>query len=85
MNVEIYGRPACPYCENAKALCAERGLSHVYYDIQADPARYGEFIVRTRGAKTVPQIFIGEVLIGGFTEFNRAVSDGIVEQMLGGA
>lgn len=85
MNVEIYGRPLCPYCERAKALCESRGLGFVYHDIQADPARYGEFIARTKGARTVPQIFIGNTLIGGFTEFNQAVADGAVEQMLGGA
>ena len=78
MNVEIYGKTPCPFCDRAKALCESRGLSFVYYDIQADPQRYGEFIVRSKGARTVPQIFIGETLIGGFTEFNKAISDGIV-------
>ena len=85
MKVEIYGKPGCPYCERATELCERRGYAYAYHDIKADPARYGEFIARTRGAQTVPQIFVAGVLVGGFTEFNKAVSEGAVDQMLGGA
>lgn len=84
MTVEIYGKPGCPYCDRAKELCERREIAYAYYDIQADPVRYGEFIARTKGARTVPQIFVTNTLIGSFTEFNEAVSRGIVEQMLGG-
>ncbi len=85
MSIEIYGQPGCRYCESAKQLCEKYRLPYVYHDISTDEVLKDEFFLRTNGARTVPQIFVADVLVGGFTEFNNAVLNGIVEQMLGGS
>jgi glutaredoxin len=84
MSIEIYGQPNCRFCISAQELCAKTGLAYSYHDISADALRKDEFLARTKGAKTVPQIFVAGTLIGGFTEFNTAVQNGTVQQMLGG-
>lgn len=50
----IYGRPNCPWCDKAKSLLQERGLTFEYHDI------YEEGLVdwiKAQGVKTVPQIY----------------------------
>lgn len=84
MNIEIYGKSNCVFCTRAKRMCDENNLAYVYYNIEEDPARLAEFDTRTLGATTVPQIFIGDTLIGGFNEFAAALKMGQVEQLLGG-
>jgi glutaredoxin 3 len=59
---------ACPYCLRAKALLKQRGVD--YQEIQLsseDDAKWDE-LYKKSGMKTVPQIFKGGDLIGGFTE-----------------
>ncbi|WP_420004584.1 glutaredoxin 3 [Arenibacterium sp. LLYu02] len=63
--VEIYTSPLCGYCHAAKRLLKEKGVSFSEIDVLADPNRKGEMISRANGGRTVPQIFIGDVHVGG--------------------
>ena len=74
MTVEIYTKAFCPYCWRAKQLLESKGVE--YREIPVD---YGgearEMMVhRAKGRTTVPQIFIDEASIGGYTEL-RALAD----------
>lgn len=82
--IEIYGTTTCPWCERAKLLCARLGYAFVYYDIETSPALKDEFVTRTNGARTVPQIFVETRRIGGFIDFQAAVNSGEIQQMIGG-
>ena len=82
--IEIYGQSRCSFCERAKKLCEELDLTYAYYDISEDEFLKENFLERTNGARTVPQIFVAGKLIGGFTEFKKAVDDGIIQEMIGG-
>jgi glutaredoxin len=82
-TVEIYGRPDCPWCDRAKELCRDAGYRFITYDITQE-GQLERFQVRTRGARTVPQVFLGELLVGGFEGFKAAHDRGIVQQFLGG-
>ena len=31
--IEIYGKDNCPYCDMAKALCEQKKLDYVYYQL----------------------------------------------------
>ena len=64
-TVEIYTSPLCGYCHAAKRLLKEKGVSFSEIDVLADPNRKGEMISRANGGRTVPQIFIGDVHVGG--------------------
>ncbi|QFU01754.1 Glutaredoxin-1 [Halomonas sp. THAF5a] len=81
MFVVIFGRPACPFCVRAKSL-AERLESagaiegHRYVDIQVEGITKAD-LEKTIGqpVHTVPQIFVDQTPIGGFTEFDQYVRD----------
>ena len=81
MFVVIFGRPGCPFCVRAQAL-AERLESagaiqgHRYVDIQAEGITKAD-MEKTIGkpVTTVPQIFIDQSHVGGFTEFDQYVRD----------
>ncbi|MBI1220389.1 MAG: glutaredoxin 3 [Rhodobacteraceae bacterium] len=63
--VEIYTKPGCGFCHAAKRLLREKGVAFTEYDLIRSPNLRPEMIERAKGRRTVPQIFVGEVHIGG--------------------
>ena len=69
-KVTIYGKPLCPYCDQAVALCEQRGFAFEYIDIQERGMSIAELLeIVGKPVRTVPQIFVGEQHIGGLTDF----------------
>lgn len=62
--IEIWGKPACPQCEQAKRLCETRGLAYVYKQLDVDFTRE-EVLEEFPGARTFPQIKVAGTKIGG--------------------
>jgi glutaredoxin 3 len=72
MKVEIYSKPQCPYCVQAKALAEREGYELTYKMLDEDFNR--ETLMETfPGARTFPQIIVDGEKIGGFTEFKALV------------
>ncbi len=72
MKVEIYSKPQCPYCVQAKALAEREGHELTYKMLDEDFDR--ETLMETfPGARTFPQIIVDGEKIGGFTEFKALV------------
>lgn len=67
-KIEIYSTAVCPYCVAAKNFLAERGQRWEEYRVDRDPARRDEMLVRSNQRRTVPQIFIDGVHVGGFDD-----------------
>lgn len=68
--VTIYGKPACPYCDRAVALCEQRGFAFTYIDILAAGMGIADLHAKVgQPVRTVPQIFVGSQHIGGYTDF----------------
>ena len=63
--IEIYTKPTCPYCINAKALLKDKGVTFTEYDISENPELRTKMITHALGRTTVPQIFINNQHIGG--------------------
>ncbi len=63
--IEIYTKPTCPYCINAKALLSTKDVTFTEYNISDRPELREEMINRASGRSTVPQIFINNQHIGG--------------------
>lgn len=63
--VEIYTSPLCGYCHAAKRLLTQKGVEFSEIDVLANPDRKPEMIQRANGGRTVPQIFVGNVHVGG--------------------
>ena len=72
MKVEIYSKPQCPFCVQAKALAEREGYELTYKMLDEDFNR--ETLMETfPGARTFPQIIVDDEKIGGFTEFKALV------------
>lgn len=63
--VEIYTSPLCGFCHAAKRLLTQKGVDFSEVDVMANPSRKPEMIQRANGGRTVPQIFIDGVHVGG--------------------
>ncbi|MEM9168407.1 MAG: glutaredoxin 3 [Pseudomonadota bacterium] len=63
--VTIYTKPMCPYCVRAKSLLQKKGVEATEISAAFDRDKKAEMIQRANGARTYPQIFIGETHIGG--------------------
>ncbi|XHX78472.1 MAG: glutaredoxin 3 [Stenomitos frigidus ULC029] len=65
-NVEIYTWSTCPFCRRAKQLLNQKGVTDTEYDIDDDEAARNAVVARgTNGQRTVPQLFIGDLHVGG--------------------
>ena len=62
--IEIYGKPACPHCDQAKRLCEQRELEYKYFQLDTDFTRE-EVLEMFPGARTFPQIKVNGTSIGG--------------------
>jgi glutaredoxin 3 len=67
-KVKVYTMNYCPYCERAKALLTQRGVAYEEIRVAEDDDATWDALYKKSGMRTMPQIFAGERLIGGFTE-----------------
>ncbi len=65
-DVRIYTTRVCPYCLMAKRLLDSRGIA--YQEINVSDSDTRERIARESGWRTVPVIYIGDELVGGYNE-----------------
>lgn len=64
-KIEIYTKSYCPYCVKAKELLKKKGFTFEEISIEHDHELAMQVIERSGGRKTVPQIFIDNVHVGG--------------------
>ena len=83
-TVEIYSKLLCPYCVRAKRLLDQKGVDFEEYDISMGGPRRAEMIQRANGRSTVPQIFIGDVHVGGSDELAALERAGKLDPLLAG-
>ena len=81
-EIEIYSTAMCPYCVAAKNLLQARGLAYKVMRIDADPVARRAMLERAPGVRTVPQIFINGVHVGGFDELAAADRSGKLDGLL---
>ena len=74
-DIKVYSTNSCPFCVRAKALLTSKDLEYTEIHVDTDAERLHEMIERS-GNRTVPQIFINDVSIGGFDELSQLNSDG---------
>lgn len=66
-KVEIYSSAHCPYCVMAKQLLDRKGVIYQEIRVDLDPSKRQEMMAKSR-QRTVPQIFINNEAIGGYTD-----------------
>ena len=81
-KVIIYTGPMCNYCSAAKHLLNKKKVNYTEFDIAVDPSKMQEMQERTKGARTIPQIFIGETYVGGYNELKSLEREGKLKSLL---
>ena len=81
-KVVIYTGPLCNFCSAAKHLLNKKKINYEEIDIGYDDKKREEMLKKTNGAKTIPQIFIGEKYIGGYVELRALDKDGKLNSLL---
>jgi len=80
-SIIIYSKGYCPYCKNAKVLLNAKGVTFTEFDITDNPALTAEMIERS-GRRTVPQIFIGDIHVGGSDDLDALNDSGGLDPLL---
>ncbi|MGY3438505.1 MULTISPECIES: glutaredoxin 3 [unclassified Marinovum] len=81
-TVEIYTSPLCGFCHAAKRLLKTKGVEFTEFDVLENPERKPEMIQRAEGGRTVPQIFIGDIHVGGCDELYALERAGKLDPLL---
>lgn len=70
MKAIVWSKDACPFCVQAKALLESRGIELEERNVSKDWTRE-QLLEAVPDARTLPQIFLDEQHIGGFTELRK--------------
>ena len=81
-KITMYSGDPCPYCGAAKALLKSKNIEIEEFDIWKDATKAKEMLQKTNGARSIPQIFIGNHYIGGNDKLQEANKNGGLDKLL---
>jgi len=73
MKAIVWSKNGCPFCDQAKNLLKSKNIEFEERNIEKDWSR-GQLIEAVPNARTLPQIFLDEQLVGGFTELRTRLN-----------
>jgi glutaredoxin 3 len=79
--VKIYTTTYCGYCVRAKDLLTRKGVKYEELDVTGDDEMRTR-LVEMSGQRTVPQIWIGDTHVGGYTDLARLETEGRLDPLL---
>ena len=79
--VLMYYARFCPYCIMAKRLLKSKGIEVQTIRVDRQPKLRLE-MERLSGRHTVPQIFVGDMHVGGYLELAQLARDGVLDSLL---
>ncbi|MDX6677213.1 MAG: glutaredoxin 3 [Solirubrobacteraceae bacterium] len=80
-DVVVYTTNACGYCTRVKMLLNARDIAYREVNVAGDPDAFVE-LAKTTGMMTLPQVFVGDVLVGGYNETAEADQNGWLHELL---
>ena len=81
-KVVIYTGRICPHCDWAIDLLNRKKIKFTEYNITKDTIKREEMFKKSNGAKTIPQIFIGDHHVGGNVELQALEKNGKLDLLL---
>jgi len=81
-KVEIYTWSTCPFCIRAKSLLKRKEVDFIEYSVDGDEEAREKMAHRGDGRRSVPQIFINDVHIGGCDDIYALESQGKLDELL---
>lgn len=82
--IEIYTTPFCPFCIRAKRLLDQEQLRYEETDVSASRELRQKMTARAEGRRSVPQIFIDNIPIGGCDELMKLHRSGQLDKLVRG-
>jgi glutaredoxin len=70
MKAIVWSKNQCPFCDQAKNLLKMKGIEFEERNVSTDWTKE-QLLESVPNARTVPQIFLDDQLIGGFNELKR--------------
>ena len=70
MKAVVWSKDSCPFCVQAKALLESKDIEFEERNVSKDWTRE-QLLEAVPNARTVPQIFLDDKLIGGFNELRQ--------------
>lgn len=80
-NVTVYTTDRCSFCVRVKMLLRSRGVEFEEVNIAGDPSAFVDLAQKT-GMMTLPQVVVGDELVGGYKETAAAVQSGELDELL---
>lgn len=81
-RITMYCTAVCPYCQRAERLLMEKGVVDIEkVRVDLDP-KQREHMIQKTGRRTVPQIYIGDLHVGGFDELAALDHAGKLDPLL---
>jgi glutaredoxin 3 len=81
-EVKVYSGPNCPYCTKAKALLQKKNLAFEEFNVKEDQEKFNEMLELSGGRKTIPQIFINGLHVGGCDDLYALNDAGKLDELL---
>lgn len=81
VDVQLFTTPYCPYCVAAKRLLDDLNVAYSDTDVEND-FKLRKEIMRKSGQRTVPQIWIGDTHVGGYTDLAALHQRGELAKLL---
>ncbi len=82
-KITVYTTSYCPYCRRAKQLLTRKGVAFEEIDAEGND-QLRTWLVEKTGQQTVPQIFVGERSLGGFSDIDALDRQGKLDPILRG-
>lgn len=80
-KVTVYSSPFCGYCRRALALLKGKGADVAEIDVTMEPGKREEAASRS-GRTSLPQIFVGETHVGGYSDLAALEARGALDPLL---
>lgn len=71
LKIEVFSQNNCAGCEQVKNLLKSKNLDFVEYNLSATPINKELLFNRVPGVRTIPQVFINNILIGGLQQVQQ--------------
>lgn len=81
-RITMYSAQGCGFCQSAERLLTRKGVAHINkIRVDTEPGLWETMSAKT-GRRTVPQIYIGDLHVGGFDDLNALDKAGRLDALL---
>ncbi|MBL7000197.1 MAG: glutaredoxin 3 [Gammaproteobacteria bacterium] len=81
-KVVIYSSGFCPYCSWAKRMLDAKKVAYSEIRIDQVEGAQQDMLAKSKGQMSVPQIFIGDFHVGGYTDMVKLDQQGKLDSLL---